>query len=258
MADTRGCRAKDPEICRYHGALIVMENAQKTGNFEAYAEAKAIFDAEERKRKLLPFFYKEKPVGQENKTLLDLVESSEYRFSGKIEIHPEDEQIGIYKTIKVHGATREEVYDKLVVEAKKFADKMRQTLPKSRTAELNRNLRVTVSFPALRGIKDTDQNMLSSPSSINRLTHFVHQVGALEKQTFNAEVFHHRRNEGTWNEEDEKYLNRNRGAISSYDLTEAELLQPENRLTGNLIPLREPHEGDWKYHREQLRKQGIL
>lgn len=43
------CQAKDPSTCRYHGAQLRMLNAQKTGDFNQYYEARKIVEQLENK-----------------------------------------------------------------------------------------------------------------------------------------------------------------------------------------------------------------
>lgn len=42
------CRAKNPAYCPYHGAVMRMEHAERTGNVEVYLEARKAVDSAER------------------------------------------------------------------------------------------------------------------------------------------------------------------------------------------------------------------
>lgn len=42
------CKAKDPRTCPYHGAVIRMEEAEKTGDFDTYFVERSIVEAAER------------------------------------------------------------------------------------------------------------------------------------------------------------------------------------------------------------------
>lgn len=50
MTTTAICKAKDPNLCPYHGAVLRMYEAQKTGDVQAYFEARTIVEAKEKEK----------------------------------------------------------------------------------------------------------------------------------------------------------------------------------------------------------------
>lgn len=102
MATQSECKARDPKLCRYHGALLVMEEAAKKGDVQKWLLARDEVAAAAKKKKI--FHGEERTVPEMPSSLLNRPEEKEVEYIEPRHKPPVDDDYHVYSTPGLNNA----------------------------------------------------------------------------------------------------------------------------------------------------------